>query len=161
MVDRCVGLDRTLDRRVVRRADLAVERADDAGRDGAVEPERVPDRDDAVTDCDVARVGERERDELRRRRVHVHDGEIGARVAADDGPLVGRTVRELHRDGRRAVDDMLVGDDVALRVVDEAGAEGAAAPLGARERRVGVALRRVDLDDARRLLRDLRDAERP
>ena len=61
VVDRGVGLDRALDRRVVGRADLTIERADDAARDGAVEPERVADRDDAVADDERARVAERER----------------------------------------------------------------------------------------------------
>ena len=77
VVDRGVGLDRALDRRVVGRLDLAVERADDAARHGAVEPERVADRDDAVTDRDLARVGERERHELRGRSVDVDDREVG------------------------------------------------------------------------------------
>jgi hypothetical protein len=41
VVDRRVGLDRALDRRTVGCADLTVDRADDAARDGAVQPERI------------------------------------------------------------------------------------------------------------------------
>ena len=53
VVDRRVGLDRVVDREVVRRGHLAVERADDAARDRVLEAERAADRDDAVADLDV------------------------------------------------------------------------------------------------------------
>ena len=49
-VDRRVGLDHVLDREAVRRRDLALERGDDAGRERAVEPERVADREHRVAD---------------------------------------------------------------------------------------------------------------
>ena len=45
VVDRGVGLDRVVDREVVRRRHLPVERADDAARHGSLEPERAADRD--------------------------------------------------------------------------------------------------------------------
>jgi hypothetical protein len=56
---------------------------------------------------------------------------------------------------------VLVRDDVALRVVDEAGAFGGrAAVVAERERLVPARARRVDLDDAlRRVLRDLADGQ--
>ena len=50
-----------VDRVAVRRLHGALERADDAGRDRALEAERVADRDDRVADLDLRRVGERER----------------------------------------------------------------------------------------------------
>ena len=53
VVDRRVGLDHVVDREAVRRLDRALEGADDAGRDGALEPERVADRDDRVADLDL------------------------------------------------------------------------------------------------------------
>ena len=159
VVDGGVGLDGIGDREVVRSVDLTVESADDPARDGLLEPERRADRHDAVTDRDLRRVAERERHEHRARRVHVHDREVGRGVGPDDGPLVGRAVPELHRDRRGAVDDVLVRDHVAARVVDEAGALGALS-LRLSERRV---LRRRDgeLDDAFvRAAVDLADAER-
>ena len=44
-VDRRVGLDHLVDREAVGRLDLAAEAGDDALGGGAVEPERVADRD--------------------------------------------------------------------------------------------------------------------
>ena len=77
MVDRGVSLDRARDREVVRRADVAVERADDSGRDRLVKPERGADRDDAVSDRELARVADGKRVQLARRRVHLQDREVG------------------------------------------------------------------------------------
>ena len=57
-VDRRVGLDHLVDREAVGRLDRAAEAGDDALGGGAVEPERVADRDDEVADLDRARVGE-------------------------------------------------------------------------------------------------------
>jgi hypothetical protein len=57
-VDRRVGLDHVVDRVVVGRAHLALERADDARGDRPLEPERVSDRDDGVADPDDVRVCE-------------------------------------------------------------------------------------------------------
>src|SRR5437763_475119 len=84
-------------------------------------PERSPARD-AGSDLDAARARERERMQLRGRRVDVDDGEVGRGVAADDRRVVALAVGERDPDRARAVDDMFVRDDVALRVVDEAGA---------------------------------------
>src|SRR3954453_22663164 len=84
VVDRRVGLDRARDREVVRRVDRAVERADDAGRDRALEAERAPDRDDAVADLHGVRVGELERVELALGGVDPYDRDVGRAVCADD-----------------------------------------------------------------------------
>src|SRR5204863_3643452 len=48
VVDGGVGLDGVVDREVVRRCDIAVERAHDPGGDRVLETERAADRDDAV-----------------------------------------------------------------------------------------------------------------
>ena len=61
VVDRRVGLDRIVDREAVRRLHLAMESADDAGRDRLLEPERAADRHDAVADPELGRVAEAER----------------------------------------------------------------------------------------------------
>src|SRR5581483_4933415 len=151
VVDRRVGLDRVLDRGVVRRGDLAPEGADDPAGDGVVEPERVADRDDAVADLDLVGVAERDRVEPARQRVDLDHREVRRGVLADERRLVGRAVGERDRDVRGAVDDVLVRDDVPLRVVDEA------RPLrlglaGAAERvRLTAARRDVDLDDGIRV----------
>src|SRR5262249_21162608 len=133
---------------------------DDAARDGVVEAERVADGDDRVADLHAGGVGQRERLDLRGRRVDVDDGDVGADVGTDDGRLVGGAVVELHRDGARAVDDVVVGDDVALVVVEEAGALRLRGTAAAAEGGRAGGLGRVDLDDARRiLLRDVGDRE--
>jgi hypothetical protein len=67
----------------------------------------------------------------------VDDRQVTRRIRADDGCLVGRAVGELDRDRARALDDVVVRDDVALQVVDEP------CPLGGRARATaaGVLLR--------------------
>ena len=59
VVDRGIGLDRVRDRVAVRRLDVAVDGADDAGRDALGVAERAADRDDALTRRDRGAVGER------------------------------------------------------------------------------------------------------
>ena len=56
MVDGGVGLNRVHDRKVVGRRHLPMERADDAGRDGPLEPEWASEREHRVADSDRARV---------------------------------------------------------------------------------------------------------
>ena len=105
--------------------DRAVERADDPARHRLGEPERAADRDDRAPDLDGVRV--------RRARAacssddgaRSDDGEVGRAVAADEVGREALAVPERDGDRGRAVDDVLVRDDVALRVVDEAGALGA------------------------------------
>jgi hypothetical protein len=50
--------------------------------------------------------------------------DIGARVTADDGRGQARPVGQRHGNGLGAVDDVVVGDDGAVAVDDEAGARG-------------------------------------
>ena len=110
------------------------------------------------TDSDV-RVAERERDQDVRGSVDLDDGEVGGRVRADDGRVVGRAVPEADRDRLGAVHDVVVRDDVALGVEDEAGALAAGLLLAAGGR--GLAQGRRDLDDALvGLLVDLADGQR-
>ena len=84
VVDRRVGLDRVVDREVVRSGHLAVEGADDAARDRALEAERAAHGDHGVADRDLARVAERERLEEDCGRVDPDHGEVGGRVGADE-----------------------------------------------------------------------------
>jgi hypothetical protein len=109
-------------REVVRRGHLAVKRADDPAREGVLEAERAADRDDGVSDQHGVRVGERKRVELRGGRVDLDHGEVGRGIGADDLGVIVLSVPEAHGDRGCAVHDVLVRDDVALTVVDEAGA---------------------------------------
>ena len=98
-----------------------MQRADDARRHGLLQPEWSPDRDDVVADLNLARVGERQGEDLRGGCIHLQDGHVGRRVSADDVRGVGLPVPELDGDRLRAVHDMLVREDVTLAVVDEPG----------------------------------------
>ena len=79
----------------------------------AVEPERVPDRIDGISDRRRRRVVERERVQHRRGRADAHDGQVGRRVGADDLGGIGAPAAEADADALRSCDDMVVGDDVS------------------------------------------------
>ena len=66
--------------------------------------------------------------------LQLQHGEVGALVAEQDLRLVFAPVGERHLHLGRAVHDVLVGDDDALRVDDDAGAERGARPLARRRR---------------------------
>src|SRR5438309_1250964 len=89
-VDGGVRLDRAGDRIRVVGADRAVECADDPARHAPLEAVRAADRDDAVPDLHLRRIGERERVQLARRRVDLEHGQIGRGVVTDDRGLVLR-----------------------------------------------------------------------
>ena len=129
-VDRGVGLDRAVDREAVGRGQLAVDRADDARGDGALEPERAADRHDRI--ADLHGLGRAERRAACRSlgtSFSFSTATSADAIRADDrrAPLVA--VRERDGDALRAVDHVLVRDDVALGVDHEAAAGGAAATL--------------------------------
>jgi len=120
VIDRGIGLDRVVDGEPVGGLHLALEGADDAGRHRLLEPERAADRKDTVTDCELGRGAELQRGEERGGRVHLKNCEIGGRVGAHHGRVVGLAVRERHRGGLGSVDDVVVRNDVTL-LEDEAG----------------------------------------
>ena len=145
------------------RRDRAVQRADDAGGDGAGEAERVADGHDRLADDDLRGVADGHRDEVARRVVQQEDREVGRRVGADDLGVVGAAVVERDADrrvGAGAGGHVVVGEDVALVVDDDARAlaAGLAARDGDRDDARGDGLggrgpvrrRRVALDDLRR-----------
>src|SRR4051794_38525452 len=149
-VDRRVGLHGVGDREAVRGVDRAPERGDDAGRDRALEAERRADGDRLVTGFELGRVAERERLQAAPHLagIDLEDREVRRRVLADerrrDDLAVGA---DAHLEGARPFDYMVVGDDVAGRVVDEA--------------RAGRGLACLDEDDAGRdALVELRDVGR-
>jgi hypothetical protein len=127
--------------------------------------ERVADGHRPVSDLEGVGVAELEgREGLL--RGDPDDRDVGAGVAAHHLALVLMAVRELDDDGVGAVDHVVVGDDDAVFVDEEARAEalGLAAPAAARDEaaRLDLLAERVDRDDAGvGLLRDGREAERP
>src|SRR5215208_423466 len=120
VVDRGVGLDRVGDAEApVERGDRAVQRADDPGGDGLLQPEGASDRHYRVTHDELARAADRERVQLGSRGVYLQHGEIRRAVAADELGAVGLAVPELDRKRLSTFDDVVVRDDVTTRVVDE------------------------------------------
>ena len=71
------------DREAVGGLDLALQRRDDAAGDGAVEAERVADRDHRVADFDLRGVAQRQRVQLVGGGVDFEQGDVGGRVGAD------------------------------------------------------------------------------
>jgi len=141
------------DREAVGSADLALERADDAGRDRPVVAERVADRDCRVADLDPCRVAERQRPELCVGRVDLQDGDVGGQVAADHlGVDQVPSLLEADRGRARPLDHVRVREDIAVGVEDEAGARRKSLLLEREaERRIGLGHDTGrDEDDARR-----------
>ena len=119
-------------RLAVRRLEAAPGRRDDARGDGEVVAERIADGHDRLADDDLVRVAERQRVEVHLARVHLDDRDVAADVHADelacDTLGLGTALVEHHGDAARTlaalVHDVRVGEDVALLVDHEAGAEG-------------------------------------
>ena len=167
LVQRRVGLDHVVDRVAVRRLDDALECADDPGRDGAVVAEGVADGDDRVAHVHGVGVAERERRQRPRVRVDLQHSDVGGRVDADDLRLLALVVREAHVDRLRALDDVVVRDDVAGLVDHEARPERLGLLLAWQREAERVDARRSDplrrrhLHDSRRgAPKDLVDGQR-
>ena len=123
VVDGGVGLDDVVDGVLVGRDDLPLERADDARRRRAHQPEGVADGDHLVADLHRVGVAERERGQCTGTGAHPQHGEVGRRVGADDPRLHALVVREADQDRLGAGDHVVVRDDVAGLVHDEARTE--------------------------------------
>ncbi len=124
-VDGRVGLDEVLDaalapaRQAAQRASLG---ADDAGGDGEGEAlaERIADGQDPFTDPRVFAVAERHRRE--RPGIDLQHGHVGVGIGADDLGLELPPIEQPDDDLLGPFDDMVVGQDVAVRRDDEPGA---------------------------------------
>ena len=113
-----------VDRQRVRRLDLTLHRADDARRERAREAERVADRVDRVADRDGVGVAERQRRQRARVRVDLQHGDVGRRIRCRRRVAVISSWPENETwTFVRALDDVVVRDDVAGLVDHEAGAE--------------------------------------
>jgi len=123
MVQRGIRLDHIVDRSAVRSEDAPLERTHDAGRDRAVLAERISDGDDGVADPHRIRVAEIERCQRARLRLHLQDGDIGGRIATYDLRRQALIVRKAHLHALRALNDVVVRDDVPGLVDHEAGAQ--------------------------------------
>jgi len=104
------------------RADIAVAGGDDAGCDGAAEAERVADSDDPLADFG----GIRRRPRNGRQRIaglELQQGQVDGFVGTDQLGPEHAAIRQDDVDLVCAFDDVVVGDDIAGGVDDEAGAK--------------------------------------
>ena len=104
---------------------LRPDAADDALSHAAFELERVADGDDELADPDLVGVAERRRHQLVGRDVGPDDGEVVARVRAHDSSARRGAVRQDDVQHVEAVDHVVVREDVAVLVDDDAGADAA------------------------------------
>src|SRR5208282_3582370 len=126
---RRVGLDEIL----VVAGDEASLGADDSGRHRMIEAERIADRHHPLADLQVTRVAKR-RDGKIVLHVDLQQRDVALLVMPDNLRGVVVAVLQSYRDGPRTLDDVLVGQDVAVPGDDEAGAE-----------RLGMLLRAAEL----------------
>ena len=101
--------------------------ADDALRHRLTQSKRIADREHDVAGAHL--VGSAHRHHRRVGHVHAQDGQVRIGVGADDGRRRDATVGKLDADLVRPLDDVMVRDEVAVAVDDDAGAEAALDPL--------------------------------
>ena len=131
------GIDLRRGLQIERALHLPGLRADDAFGDGAFESQRAADGEDAFAHAQNLRVSERDEGELRRLLVlDLQQREIGELVHGHDADLLVAAafelavalVVDLDGDLGLALDDVEIGDEVAVFVDEETGAEPAGRP---------------------------------
>ena len=127
-IDGGIGLDEVLELALRARLDGAVLGGDDAGGDGLRKLERLADGDHPFPYLRAVGVAHLHCGQGAR-RIDFDDRDVGVGIDADDfrgTAVIGGIVRiggELDKDFVRLVHHVIVGDDVAARIDDEAGAE--------------------------------------
>jgi hypothetical protein len=134
-IDRGVGLNVVVEAAV---EELASEEADHADRHCVLVAERVADRADPLTHAERRRIAER-RNRQTGLAVDFDHRDVGVGVGADHPRTEAAAVGQLHGDPLGAVDDVIVRQDAAVGVDDEAAA-------GAAVRRVAIRPRRVEVE---------------
>ena len=95
---------------------------DDAGADAVAEPQRIADGDHRLADHQVAAVAQLQRRQ-RLVAVNLQNRQIGIGIGADQIRRQLAAVGQLDGDLPGAVDHVIVGDDVSVRVNDESAAQ--------------------------------------
>ena len=121
--------------------------ADDACGNAGAEAEGVADGDDPVADAGAVGIAEWNRADALEGG-DADKREVGGGVAADDGGLELAVVVEFDADVAGSLDDMEVGQDVALVIDDESRAEAGADLAAHGSDRVVGDLGGVEIDDA-------------
>ncbi len=119
-VDRGVGLDVVVERA---RLDVAAARRHDAGRHGAAQAERIADRHHGLANAQLGGVAELH-GRQRLVALDLEHGEIGLLVSTQQFGRQLAAVRQGDGDRVGLTGDVIVGDDDAGRIDDEAGAHG-------------------------------------
>src|SRR5207247_9998345 len=112
-IQRRVRLNDVVDQTTRYRTERATERADDAGGDCTLEAERIPDRDDDLTDAERRRVAQWCGDQ--RRGVDAQNREIGLWIIADQLRAQPASIGECHLGFGCAVGHMAVRENEAVR----------------------------------------------
>ncbi len=97
--------------------------ADDAVRDRTGQSEGRADRQHAIADLHRVGVAEFQRLKAGVLDIEHNDGDIGAAIAADVLRRELAAVQQIDHGSLRPFDDVIIGDDDAGRIGDEAGAE--------------------------------------
>jgi len=127
-IDRGVGLNEVLVAVGIEAG--ARQPADDSRSDGMLQAEGVADGYDEIADLEARGIAERHlREPL---GTHLEHGDVRVLVAADHLGLEVAPVLQRHGDLVRVLDDVCVGDDVALLGVDNDARAGAAEQVLAR-----------------------------
>ena len=111
LVDRRIGLQEVFIASVAE-AGRAALRADDAHRHRLADAERVADREHDVADAHRVRIADRHDRQVL--AVDLDHREIARRIRADQLAVDDAAIRQLDLDLRRVVDDVIVGQDVAV-----------------------------------------------
>ncbi|MDF3039254.1 MAG: hypothetical protein K0Q71_1960 [Thermomicrobiales bacterium] len=117
-VERGVGLDDILDQPATAGAQRAPQRRDDPSRDGRLEAEGVADGDDELARFESIRIAELGRGQTAHRRLDHR--QIGLRVVADHACGQGPPVGEGDFQTPGPLDDVAIGEDVAVGGDDDA-----------------------------------------
>ena len=87
-------------------------RADDPGRDGLAQPERISDRKDQLADAHTFTVAEGQRDKIR--RIDFQHGDVCGWIAPQQAGLGGSPIGKLNLNVRHFHGHVMIGDDVTL-----------------------------------------------
>ena len=96
---------------------------DDAAGDGLADAERIADRQHEIADLELIAVADLQHRQALAMGVELEHGEIGALVGEQEVRLEFASIGEHHGDLLRIADDVVVGDDEAGGIEDDAGAQ--------------------------------------
>jgi hypothetical protein len=120
-VDGGIGLNGFVDESGVAGLHGAAERADDASGECAGETEGIADSEGALAHDEIARVAQRERREVVALGIDLNQSDVVALIGADEFRGFARLIAEGDFDLLRVFDDVIVREDVAVLVDQEAG----------------------------------------